>query len=151
MITKAQLDRELRDMMRRGRLVPRGEPASFWTAAEERPCRSGETARNQTCSTPRDYAYVYIDRAMHGWESAFGFSRKTLELDREHREGLIAHEVGHVLAAMHWNDRSEDGADEAAAVYLGVPIAYDPAWPGKGLQVAMTDSFARDLYRRLVR
>jgi len=56
------------------------------------------------------------------------------EIDEDHLVGVLAHEVGHVLAHRHWGDLSEAGADRAAGEFLGITIRYDHRWPGKGLQ-----------------
>lgn len=88
-----------------------------WTPTEERNAAA------------RDHAYVYPDRL------DFRFSSKVLALPEEHREAIVAHEVGHCLAQKHWNSSTEPEADEAARIWLGTPICYDHSWPGKGLQV----------------
>jgi hypothetical protein len=77
---------------------------------------------------PRRFAQVDVDRLR------FEFAPAILELDEDHQVGVIAHEVGHVLAHRYWEDLSEDGADRAAAQFLGITIRYDDRWPGKGLQ-----------------
>ena len=38
--------------------------------------------------------------------------------------GVLAHEMGHLLSFMLWEDFTEDGADEAAAEFLGLEIQY---------------------------
>jgi|GEM_PF-3185355 len=58
---------------------------------------------------------------------------QTAWLPAAHRQALLAHEVGHELKPKG----TEDDADRAARDALGVKIAYDPRWPGKGLQVAV--------------
>ena len=55
------------------------------------------------------------------------------ELAPEHRLGLYAHELGHLM----WPGGSESDADLAAYGLLDVYIGYDRAWPGKGLQTAL--------------
>lgn len=85
---------------------------------------------------PRRYAQVY---APPGPDLFAGHDKPRFELAEQarwlpgkHRRGLLAHEVGHVIAP----DGSEDAADQAAYDKLGVKIGYDKRWPGKGLQVA---------------
>ena len=74
---------------------------------------------------PRRYAQVVID------ENVFEFSRAILWLPLRFREGLMAHEIGHLLCpARH----TEADADRAAEEALGMRIEYSEAWPGKGLQ-----------------
>jgi hypothetical protein len=63
----------------------------------------------------------------------FEFAPQMVWLPKALRIGLLAHEVGHVL-----RPGSEQDADDAAEEILGIPIAYDMRWPGKGLQSAMT-------------
>lgn len=67
----------------------------------------------------------------------FEFAHATLDLDDRHRLGLVAHEVGHLIAIVRWGDRSEEAADRAAKSVLGITIGYDRSWPGKGLQYAL--------------
>lgn len=101
----------------------------MWTADEERNAKS------------RDYAYVYPS----DWE--FHFSKKILAVSDAHREAIVAHEIGHCLAQQRWNSSTEDEADAAAEQGIGVPICYDKAWPGKGLQVVCgraSNPMARD-------
>jgi hypothetical protein len=86
-----------------------------------------EHARN-----PRRYAQVVPNDLL------FEFSQAILWLPREHRIGLLAHEVGHCLDPLG----GEDGADEAALRVLGIKIGYDPRWPGKGLQTARKKKWA---------
>lgn len=118
-IPEQQLVAELGELLQRGGLVGDGGPMAqvwLWDPLDV------EHARN-----PRRYAQVIPD-----WRR-FEFARATLQLPRCQRLGLLAHEVGHVLAP----DGGEDEADQAAADILGVPIAYDERWPGKGLQIAL--------------
>jgi hypothetical protein len=61
------------------------------------------------------------------------FAGAMRELPPEHRLGLYAHEVGHLL----FPSGGEADADIAAYGLLGVHIGYDHRWPGKGLQVAI--------------
>lgn len=86
------------------------------------PRLDAEHARN-----PRRYAEVDIELP------AFRFATATLWLPGPQRLGLLAHEVGHVLAP----GGTEADADRAARRVLGVRIGYDPRWPGKGLQTAI--------------
>jgi DNA-binding MarR family transcriptional regulator len=76
------------------------------------------------CKNSRRYAQVIPNRLQ------FEFALQTLWLPAAHRGGLIAHEIGHVLAP----EGSEDDADRAAHKVLGIKITYDKRWPGKGLQ-----------------
>jgi len=78
---------------------------------------------------PRRYAQVLPGRVPR-----FEFAAQVLALPREHQLGLIAHEIGHVLAAQRDPQHSEQDADRAAHAALGARIAYDRRWPGKGLQ-----------------
>ncbi len=113
-ITKEQLDDEVAEMLAQAGIKA---DVVLWTRDEERKAKT------------RDHAYVDLDtRVIH-------FSRKTLDLDEAHRAGVIAHEVGHLLAQQHWGRSGEDDADLAADEFLGVRITYDHAWPGKGLQM----------------
>lgn len=64
----------------------------------------------------------------------FELAEQARWLPREHRRGLLAHEVGHAI-----DPGSEKDADRAAHEHLGVKIAYDRRWPGKGLQVALSN------------
>ncbi len=66
----------------------------------------------------------------------FEFARAILSLPAKHRLGLLAHEVGHLIAIRNHGDMSEDGADLWSRKDLGITIGYDMAWPGKGLQYA---------------
>ena len=61
------------------------------------------------------------------------FAGAMRELAPEHRLGLYAHEVGHLL----YPGGGEADADLAAYGLLGVHIGYDRQWPGKGLQTAI--------------
>lgn len=61
------------------------------------------------------------------------FAGAIRELAPEHRLGLYAHEVGHLL----FPSGGEADADMAAYGLLGVHIGYDRKWPGKGLQTAI--------------
>lgn len=79
----------------------------------------------------RRYAEVEADR-LH-----FHFAPQTLWLPEDNRRGLIAHELGHVLCRDIPGGGTEDEADEAAYEALGLVIAYDGRWPGKGLQAAV--------------
>lgn len=80
------------------------------------------------CRNSRRYAEVVPGRR------AFFFAPQVLWLPRANRLGLIAHEIGHVLAFEELGmDHDERVADEAA-LEIGVEIRYDRRWPGKGLQ-----------------
>ena len=79
------------------------------------------------CANARSFAQVDIRYRI------FEFAPEVLFLARKFRLGLIAHEIGHVIAG---SKGSEADADSAAAAYLGVRIGYDMRFPGKGLQVA---------------
>lgn len=117
-ISEAQLLRELGGMLSRAGLDGDGGPAAtawFWDPLD------AEHEEN-----PRRYAQVIPS------ERRFEFARAVLWLRPEHREGLLAHEVGHVLDP----EADEDGADAAARRVIGVDIGYDNRWPGKGLQIA---------------
>lgn len=91
---------------------------SWWTRTEEATCAA------------RDYAMV--DPSSRD----FRLSKKMLAIDDPHRLGILAHEVGHVLAFHAWGDDSEPAADRAAKEFLKLPIYYDHAYGagGKGLQ-----------------
>lgn len=115
------------------------EPISFSQFAEEFAILAKRAGIADTCALdfsermrrvhekkPRRYAEVEPERLR------FYFAPQVLWLPREHRRGLLAHEIGHVLAPRG----SEDDADQAAARVLGVEIEYDLRWPGKGLQCA---------------
>jgi len=73
---------------------------------------------------PRAYADVQCERRL------FRFAPQALALPEANRLGLIAHEIGHLLDPA----ATENGADAASEGALGVKIAYDSRWPGKGLQ-----------------
>lgn len=118
----ARLDTEIRSAVSRSGLPADRVTVVRWTPAEE------------AKATARDYAYVYPDAL------GFHFSTRALDLDEEHRQALIAHEVGHCLAQVHWGSSTEEDADAAAQQWLGVPICYDKSWPGKGLQVSCSMS-----------
>lgn len=118
MITLSQLDAEVRSMAAQGGIDPHEVRVLLWSPDEER------------TRTSRDFAYVY------GPVPEVHFSKHTLGLGNAHREALIAHELGHVLAIRTKGDYSEPGADRAAQQILGIPICYDRRnYPGKGLQV----------------
>lgn len=152
MITIPQLNRELRAMLRKGGLAPDYAGLSLWSIEREPVGVSRSFAELDL-----DAVFDWSTRRMVAHEPAFYFSRRTFMLDAAHREGLIAHEVGHALAALHWGDTSEAAADRAACEFLDVDIAYDRSWPGKGLQFARGGCPRRNpedalaLYRRLVR
>jgi hypothetical protein len=119
-ISKKRLDGEVRTALRNAGLRAQAQSCvvALWSDDDEAE------------ASERDYAWVLLEDQVE-----FGFSRKILVLDDDHRRAIVAHEVGHVLAWTHYGDDSEDGADEAAEQFLGVPICYDHDWPGKGLQV----------------
>lgn len=81
---------------------------------------------------PRRYAQVMP------WTQppVFEFADQVRLLQWEHRLGLYAHEVGHVLAGRN-GEHTEDEADIAAMEVLDLIILYDQRWPGKGLQTAV--------------
>lgn len=74
----------------------------------------------------------------------FEFARSVLVLPWSHQLGLIAHEVGHLIAIRRFGDTSEKGADAASKTVLGITIGYDHSMPGttcpgcRGLQYART-------------
>lgn len=76
--------------------------------------------------------YAQTDLGL-GLIPTFEFAPQTLLLPAAHRRGLVAHEVGHVLAGLF---APEGAADVMAERVFGVPIHYDPRWPGRGLEVA---------------
>lgn len=78
---------------------------------------------------PRRYAQVRMGNSGVTVELADAIRK----LPPEHRLGLYAHEVGHILSPTG----GEVAADRAAYERLGVVIGYDDRWPGKGLQVAL--------------
>ena len=76
----------------------------------------------------RRYAQVHFAR----YPAVIEFAPQVLWLPRKYRLGLIAHELGHILAP----GKSEAEADRAALRFLRVHITYDKRnFPGKGLQV----------------
>ena len=115
-VTQEQLAAELAFLIVQGNLPPVGS-MSFTPALDM------EHRLN-----PRRYAQV-----LPGAFPLFEFSRAILWLPDEQRIGVLAHEVGHVLAP----GTGEDGADMAAQDHLGIGIVYDRRWPGKGLQTAV--------------
>jgi hypothetical protein len=119
-ISKKRLDGEVRTALRNAGLRAQAQSCVVGLWSDEDEAEASE----------RDYAWVLLEDQVE-----FGFSRKILVLDDDHRRAIVAHEVGHVLAWTHYGDDSEDGADEAAEQFLDVPICYDHDWPGKGLQV----------------
>lgn len=77
----------------------------------------------------RRYAQVApVPRPAH-----FELAEQARYLPDPHRRGLLAHEIGHVLAPY----AGENGADAAALAHLGIEVGYDHRWPGRGLQVAV--------------
>ena len=109
-----------RELLSRAGMTLESHRATFewWQPAEE------------TEAKRRDYAMVDPEALV------FRFSRKMLGLDARHRDGVIAHEVGHVVAWHRHRDGSERGADRAARRDLGITISYDKRYGGKGLQMA---------------
>ncbi len=81
--------------------------------------------RTHCCKSSRRYAQVAPSVLQ------FEFAAQTLWLPIEFREGLIVHEIGHVLAG---SDPTEEGANAAAIACFGGTLTMDPRWPGKGLQ-----------------
>lgn len=118
-ISPEQLVQEIEAMLRRANLVNDRGPR-YTVRIGDRDL-DAEHAGN-----PRRYAQVWLEGRV------FELATATLWLPYCHRLGLIAHEVGHVLTP----GGSEAAADQAAAYFLGVQIAYDHRWPGKGLQFA---------------
>lgn len=117
--TKAELLRMLKRLVEVAGFDPSKVKMEFWGPLDrehERDCRR--------------YAQMYA----HNYR--FQFARAILKLPAKHRLGLVAHEVGHLVAIRRHGDMSEDGADLEARRVLGVTIGYDMAWPGKGLQYA---------------
>jgi hypothetical protein len=45
-------------------------------------------------------------------------------LSLPYQYGIMAHEMGHILAEVHWNDDTEHGADMASKQFLGLSIQY---------------------------
>lgn len=142
-VPRRAVESQLYDLYKRGGLP--GEPNVAWpndlAALHER--------------EPRRYAQVYSPPGPPQFAGRgrprFEFAEQARWLPAPHRLGLVAHEVGHVLAG---DDGSEEGADRAAAERLGVKIGYDRRWPGKGLQVARnprmeTKDWLAELARRL--
>jgi len=121
-ISFPQLDREVRELLARAGFDPSKAKVRLSRELDE------EHQRNR-----RRYAWMSEDPPF------FEFAHATLDLDLAHRRGLLAHEVGHLIAITRHGDTSEDGADAAARDVLGVTIGYDHKWPGKGLQVSMAD------------
>ena len=115
-ISQTQLVSELEHLLRVARLDH--NPYTVWI---------GGALDSVHANNPRRYAQVGAE------DRVFEFATATLQLPYCHRRGLLAHEVGHVIAP----DASEDETDAAAARVLGIEIAYDGRWPGKGLQFAV--------------
>lgn len=118
MISRDQLVTEVREMCARGDIDPSSVTVAFPAALER------EHAQNA-----RRYAQIDLEARR------FEFASATLELDARHREGLVAHEVGHLISYERGEKSTEADADAAAREVLGVTIDYDTAWPGKGLQM----------------
>lgn len=75
-----------------------------------------------------------------GHKTLFEFAPEILWLPKPHRIGLIAHEVGHVIAG----GGSESAADMAAEECLGILIGYDLRWPTNGNRRGL--QFAHQIY-----
>ena len=80
---------------------------------------------------PRRFAEV-DPYALH-----FHFASEILNLPKAQQDGLIMHELGHVLCRDLPAGGTEEDADRAAEETFGVLIVYDKRWPGKGLQTAV--------------
>lgn len=120
-VSREQVEAELAQLWRRS-----GLPGSFqvrWPAHMNR--------RHARCR--RSHAQVRLSSP-----PVFEFAGAVCGLDARHREGLLAHEVGHVLNP----EGGENGADAAAEQVLGVRIGYDAAWPDFGLQVRINPTEA---------
>ncbi len=117
--TKAALTRELKRLVELARFDSSKVKVEFWGPLDR------EHARD--C---RRYAQMYP----HNFR--FQFARAILKLPEKHRLGLLAHEVGHLIAVRRHGDTSEDGADDQSRKVLGITIGYDHAWDGRGLQYA---------------
>lgn len=76
----------------------------------------------------RQYAHTWHDHKKPG---QICVSQAFLELPRETRDGLIAHEIGHILAGP---TSSEPAADEAFRVFSGIRILYRDSEHGSCLQ-----------------
>lgn len=119
-ITVAQLKRELAWVWARARFERWMTYEIFF------PPRLTKTHRRNS----RRYA-----QCIPGTRTIFEFAEQVLWLPREHRLGLIAHEIGHVI-----DPGSEADADAAAYECLGILVGYDQRWPThagrRGLQYA---------------
>jgi hypothetical protein len=118
-VTRAEFGRELRRLVKLAGFDPLKVKIEFWKPLDRE--HEGDCRR---------YAQVYA----HNFR--FQFTSAILSLPERHRLGLLAHEVGHVIAIRRHGDMSEDGADDRSRDVLGITIGYDMSWPGKGLQYA---------------
>lgn len=114
-LTRKQLEFVLASLLLEGGVEPRRATVTYLPELDD------EHWRN-----PRRYAQVGTQ------DLAFEFTHAILWLPDAQLMGVLAHEVGHVLAP----EGGEDDADLAATEILGIPIGYDLRWPGKGLQTA---------------
>ena len=65
----------------------------------------------------------------------FRFAPEARCIPYDCRQGVMMHEIGHVLADKALGpNHTEDDADRVAVDLFGVEITYDTSWPGKGLQ-----------------
>lgn len=118
-ITKAQLLKDLKELVAVAGFDPAKVVMVFWGPLDR---EHESNCRRYAQMIPSSYR--------------FEFARAILSLPPRHRLGLLAHEVGHLIAIRNHGDDSEDGADLWARKGLGITIGYDMSWPGKGLQYA---------------
>lgn len=76
----------------------------------------------------RQYAHVFCQKQRHG---VVCVARAFVDLPRDHRDGLLAHEIGHLLADPIG---SEPAADEAFRVLTGARVYYKSGDHGECLQ-----------------
>lgn len=89
---------------------------------------------SEHCRNSRRYAQVFWVKD----SVTFEFAAQTLWLPDPYVVGLIAHEIGHVLVGRISTEHTENDADAAAQIVLGIRIDYDKKnFPGKGLQIAL--------------
>jgi len=129
-ITRVRVEAELADLWNRS-----GIPGGYSVVWPKRLARRHE-------KSPRSYAQVQPELP-----PTFEFAPQLVELPPKNRTALLAHEIGHVLTPQG----SEDDADQAAEITLGVPIAYDLRWPGKGLQTVGRANAQLELFAPEVR
>ena len=86
-------------------------------------------ADKEHADSQRQYAHTFCDDR-HAL-SVVCVSRAYIDIPRDHRDGLLAHEIGHMLAG---HGSSEAAADEAFRVLTGVKIRYKDAGYGSCLQ-----------------